>query len=92
MQKTAPDKTNGLVIQAVRSASPERGKEIACPHPRKKAKRLGPRKRGKNLKKTLEERGIFSCREGMRDFICLERSCMKEVISFSDLSARSDDR
>ena len=37
---------------------------------------------GQKSRKILEERGILSCRESMRDFVFLEQSHAKDVISF----------
>ena len=86
------DKSDGLVIRAVRSASPERGRQIACPSLRAQAKRLGLHRkwgkiRGKNAR---GERHPLPPREcaGLR--LPGTKSC-RGCDKFSDLSARGDE-
>ena len=84
MQKTAPDKTDGLVGRAMRSASSERGRGMACPHPREQVKQLEMRKeKGAKILKSCKRRGASSPAEkGTRDFVYLEQSRAEGVISF----------
>ena len=78
-----PDKSDGLVIWAVRSVGLGGEGEIACPILRAQAKWLGPcRKGGKIREKMREERGILSRHESVRDFVFLEQSRTEDVISF----------
>ena len=46
------------------------------------AARATQRKRAKKTKEAREERGTFSCRGDMRDFIFLEQSHAEEVIRY----------
>ena len=49
----------------------------------KQARRLEPcRKRATKTKEAQRERGTLSCRGEMRDFVFLEQSHVKEVISY----------
>ena len=91
--KGSPDKSDGLVIWVERSASPERGKDIACPFLRAQAKQLGPcRKGGKNLEKKIArgEGHLLLPRKhaGLRLPGTKSRGGCEKLL---DLSARSDE-
>ena len=83
MQKDAKNcgatRKSGGYSRLVRQTAPDKSDRLVD-RVESKAARATQRKRAKKTKEAREERGTFSCRGDMRDFIFLERSHAREVI------------